>query len=459
MTRPRPPRAASRRARALLGLFLLTSGCAYYNGVYNARHADRAAERALLEGNDSAAVLNFALAAAAAETVLARYPQSRWAPEAMMLAGRGLAFTGSCGTALSRLEEYRGRARDPRDRNRAALASGQCLTSQGRYAEALSVLAPLLTAREREVAVPAARLSARAHLALGDDASAARVLSRVDAGAAEWLLARDALGVGRLSRAESLLARRVAVGDVRDELPEMLRRLWTAGDSAAALRLAVAVSASRAPSPRKARVRLVIGELLAGAGRDVEARETLALVPRLSADSVVVSRARDLMSQLALANAASLDEVTEQMKNPRASDVRLASAALLARVLAREDPITGAGRFLAGEVARDSLRATRLARSLFVTIPETSPLAAKGWLAAAALAGDSAGAYVSHARGRWPTSPYVLAVDGKDANDSLAIAVPELALRAAWAHAIVVYGDSVLSRRAATIGTASPPPP
>ena len=456
--RSRTPPAMRIRARAAIGVLLIASGCAYYNGVYNARHADRAAERALLDGDDSAAVRNFALAAAAAETVLARYPQSRWAPEAMMLAGRGLAFTGSCGTALNRLDAYRRRVRDPRDRDRAALASGQCLTTAGRYAEALSVLAPLLTVREREVAVPAARLSARAHLALGDDASAARVLSRVDAGAAEWLLARDALGVGRLARAESLLARRVAIGDVRGDLPDMLRRLWTAGDSAAALRLAVAVSASRAPTPGKARVRLAIGELLAGAGRDAEAREALAMVPRLSADSVVVSRARDLMSQLALASATSLDEVSEQLKKPRGSDVRLANAALLARVLVREDPITGAGRFLAGEVARDSLRAARLARSLFITIPAASPLSAKGWLAAAALAGDSAGAYVAQARRRWPNSPYVLAVDGRDSSDSLAIAVPELALRAAWTHAIVVYGDSLTSRRAAATGAASPPP-
>ena len=54
-------------------------GCAYYNGVYNARRADRAAERAMLAGDDSAATRNFALAAAAAETVLARYPRSRYA--------------------------------------------------------------------------------------------------------------------------------------------------------------------------------------------------------------------------------------------------------------------------------------------------------------------------------------------------------------------------------------------
>lgn len=441
---------------ACLGL-----GCAYYNGVYNARRADRAAERALLAGDDSAATKNFALAAAAAETVLARYPRSRWATEALYLAGRGLAFTGSCGAALTRLDAYGGRTRSKDERDRAALASGHCLTSEGRYAEALTVLSPLLASKEPELAVPAARLSARAFLALGDDANAGRVLAAVDAGAADWLLARDALGVGRAQRAESLLARRIAVGDVRDELPDMLRRLWVAGDSAVALRLALAVAGSRASSTPKARVRITIGELLVSSARDSEARDVLAAVPRLSADSVVVGRARELLAQLSLAQAASATEVAEILSRarPALDGGRLGDALLLVRVLLREEPETGAGRFLAAEVARDSLRATRLAHSLFVGLPATSALAPKAWLAGGALSRDSAPAYAAEARRRWPASPYVLAIDGKDSSDTLSIAEPEAALRRAWAHAIVLYGDSLGAHRAETVrATPSGPP-
>ena len=445
----------------VLAVVCVSIGCAYYNGVYNARRADRAAERALLAGDDSAATRNFALAAAAAETVLARYPRSRWATEALFLAGRGLAFTGSCGAALTRLDEYSGRARSKAERERAALASGQCLTAGGRYAEALTVLSPLLGSKEAELAVPAARLSARAFLALGDDANAARVLSEVDAGAAHLLLARDALGVGRTQRAESLLARRVAAGDVRDEMPEMLRQLWVAGDSAAALRLAVAVAGSRAPSPQRARVRIAIAELLVSSARDAEARDILAAVPRLSADSLVVGRARELLAQLSLAQATSAIEVADILSRtrPALDGGRLGDALLLVRVLEREAPETGAGRFLAAEVARDSLRAIRLARSLFRGLPTTSPLAPKGWLAAGALSGDSAAAYAADARRRWPNSPYVLAIDGKDSSDSLSIAEPETALRSAWAHAIVLYGDSLGAHRAETVrATRSGPP-
>jgi len=456
--------AHTRSGAARLGLLVaacVSLGCAYYNGVYNARRADRAAERALLAGDDSAATRNFSLAAAAAETVLARYPRSKWATEALYLAGRGLAFTGSCGAALTRLDAYGAHARSKAERDRAALASGTCLTSEGRYAEALTVLSPLLKSKEPELAVPAARLSARAFLALGDDGNAARVLSEVDAGAAEWLLARDALGVGRAQRAESLLARRVAAGDVRDEMPDMLRRLWVGGDSAAALRLAVAVAGSRAPSTQKARVRIAIGELLVSSERDSEARDILAAVPRLSADSLIVGRARELLAQLSLAQATSPTEVAEILSRsrPARDGGRLGDALLLVRVLEREEPETGAGRFLAAEVARDSLRAIRLAQSLFVGLPPGSSLAPKAWLAAGALSRDSAAAYAVEARRRWPKSPYVLAIDGKDSSDSLSIAEPEAALRSAWAHAIVLYGDSLGAHRAETVrATPSGPP-
>jgi hypothetical protein len=244
-------------------------------------------------------------------------------------------------------------------------------------------------------------------------------------------------------------------------MPDVLRRLWLGGDTASALRLAVAVAGSRAPSAQKARVRITLGELLASTGRDDEARDVLAVVPRLSADSAIVGRARVLLAQLSLGQATSVDEVADLLKRarPALDRGRLADAVLLVRLLEREDPETGAGKFLAAEIARDSLRAVRLARILFVGLPPLSPLAPKAWLAAAALAGDSASAFAIEARRRWPASPYVLAIDGRDSADTLSIAVPEAALRTAWGHAIVVYGDSLLAHRATAVRETPPGPP
>ena len=122
-------------------------------------------------------------------------------------------------------------------------------------------------------------------------------------------------------------------------------------------------------------------------------------------------------------------------------------------MLAVEDSSTGAGRFLAAEILRDSLAARRAARVLFRSLPAGSALAAKGWLAAAAITPDSAPAFVGIARSRWPDSPYIAALDGKSSTDTLAVAADSL-LRRAWDRAIVVYTDSVAARHA----PASPQP-
>ena len=68
---------------AALALGALLGGCAYFNGVYNAREAERAANRLLRAGREGEASGSFATAAAKAETVLARHPKSRWRDDAL----------------------------------------------------------------------------------------------------------------------------------------------------------------------------------------------------------------------------------------------------------------------------------------------------------------------------------------------------------------------------------------
>ncbi|NUQ91633.1 MAG: hypothetical protein HOQ26_01845, partial [Gemmatimonadaceae bacterium] len=214
----------------LSGCIVVAAACAY-NGVYNARRADRDGEHALLAGDDTAATRSFALASAAAETLLARSPNSRWNAEALALAGRGLAFTGDCGHALSRLDAARAQSRDGRVKDAASVAAGWCLLRGARYAEALALLEPLRASRDREISTLATRWSAQALLAQGNASGAARVLARDDPGGAEWTLARDAFERGAISRAESLLVRRAADRDLRPELIPLLRDLWLHGDT------------------------------------------------------------------------------------------------------------------------------------------------------------------------------------------------------------------------------------
>jgi hypothetical protein len=270
------------------------------------------------------------------------------------------------------------------------------------------------------------------------------------------MLARDAFERGEIARAESLLVDRAAAGDLRPELLPLLRDLWLHGDTAVALRVATRAAASRGPAELRAAVRVGLAELLLDAGRDLEASALLGPVPRLSADTLLVARARDASLAAAVRGAPSFEEMLRATRGDaeRAGrGGRVASAILLARTLASEDTASGAGRFLAAEVLRDSIGAPRAARGLFVALPVGSPLAAKGWLAAARLAGDSSPQYVATARARWPDSPYVRVFDGHDTGDTLAVAADSL-LRKAWEKAIVVYADSVAARRAAATSPA-----
>lgn len=435
--------------RSAVAALVLVTGCAYYNGVYNAREADRRAQRALAAGNDSAAAQSFELAAAAAETVLARHADGRWGAEALYLAGRGLAFTGRCGPALARLESHAARARTREQREGAALATGQCLTLDGRHAEALAVLLPLVESDDGAIARPAARLAARAHLALGDEMSAALVMRAVDAGGSEWLLASAAFAAGNSARAESLLSRRAADGDLRPAMDSAVRALWRNGDSAAVRRIAARGVESRAPTEARARLRLTVAELLAQSGRARDAAELVGPAAKQSADTAMSAAARDLVLRLALADVRTLADAGAVLRRLRADGApgRVPDAMLLARILAGADGESGAGAFLAAEVLRDSIGALAAARSLFFSMPAASPLAAKGWLAGAAIAGDSTAMHVDDARRRWPGSGYVLALDGRDAADGSAFA-PDTLLRTAWERAIVIHRDSLVARAA-----------
>ena len=82
------------------------TGCAYYNGIYNAKALAKTAASDARHGRDSLARLHYALSASSAETVLVRYADSDWYQQALFLAGRGEALSGNCAAAVPRLSQY-----------------------------------------------------------------------------------------------------------------------------------------------------------------------------------------------------------------------------------------------------------------------------------------------------------------------------------------------------------------
>ena len=87
----------------LVGVALL-SGCAYYNAMYNARRLSDDAVKAESEGRNFDASTIWGQVTVKAETVIARHPDSKYAPEAYALMGRAHARLGNCTRARPALE-------------------------------------------------------------------------------------------------------------------------------------------------------------------------------------------------------------------------------------------------------------------------------------------------------------------------------------------------------------------
>ena len=448
------------RALAPLASLLVLGGCAYFNGVYNAKEAARHADKEARAGREGQAQGQYRVAAEKAETVLVRYPKSRWRADALYLAGRGHAFSGQCNLGVPRLSEFLSlQERDSEKRQLASLALGSCLVQQQKYSDARSVLEPLTDSREREVSLAAALWAARASMALGDNDAAQQYLSRVDAAAAQWELAASSLTRAEYARAESLLTIRATRGDYRDELLQHLDALWLAGRRESVERLVGVYAASRQRASVKARLHMYAAELEMSADRDSIARAHLLAARRISTDTLIDREAVARLTLLGFRNVATSDELVEVLaraqKEARGSPlmVRVHDNVQLMRRLESNTDRTSASLFLAAEVSRDSLRASRLAHEQFRAVERRTPesiVVPKALLAAALLSPDSAAAYTERVRARFPG--LVLAAQASDATDALLVQVDDL-LRDTWTRVTTEHAAELARQRAGTAGT------
>ena len=83
---------------ALLAAALLLAGCAY-NGMYHARRLSGDAEKAERDGRTIDANAFWGQVTVKAETLLARYPDSKYSTEARLLLGRAHAHLNDCTAA------------------------------------------------------------------------------------------------------------------------------------------------------------------------------------------------------------------------------------------------------------------------------------------------------------------------------------------------------------------------
>lgn len=439
---------------------IAAAGCAYYNGIYNAKSQASIGDHQFQRGEVSAATQAYVISAATAETVLVRYPKSRWRADALYLAGRGFALAGECGKSAPRLDEFLALPNVPADRrDRALVARGACLVSANQLVEADAILRPLLESHDSQVRAQAALWAGRAALQIGDADRAATLLASVAGATAAWEFLNAAVTRGDYATAESLLVARATAGDWRSEVLRDVRLLWGTGHRTGAERVANLYGRSRAPTDQRVALHLLTSDLAADAGDTALARQQAIAAERIGYTPTVDAEARVRLLALRIRELDALSDITAAVArdSARVSGTllmpRIRDNLIIVRLLLGNTDIYGASTFMAAEIARDSLHNYKLARSLFLSIERDHPdsnayLAARGFAAVAAMFPDSASGYRSRIVSRWPSSGAAVAISGGDLSAS-GLRAEDRALQNAWSVVMRQWGDTLKARKTA----------
>jgi tetratricopeptide (TPR) repeat protein len=433
------------------------AGCAYYNGLYNARGLVKRAESAVREGRDSVAIAAWREAAAKADTVATRYPNSRWTDDALLLAGVSAALAGNCVHGLERLAQWQ---RHPNAgtgaREKVRVARGACLARQGYNAQALDSLMPAARSSDETLSRIAAAWAARAALAAGhgDTAVMLAAIARSDALDAE--LATAAIASHRVATAERLLSQRAADWRALRLLHGALASLANAGRLASVDTVVSLTASGRGTRAERAALLIAAGTWAERGGRVERARARYELALELANDTTTAASATVRLSLLEIRGAPTLDAARSRIDRAKgrladAPEIQRADSAVrLASRLVEMADSTGARLFLAAEVARDRVESPSLARTLFLRAARehpTSSLAPKALLAAAALTPDSAGTWRQLVRTRYAASPYAQALEGSTVPPA-ALERDDRLLRQTWDGVVAADTSSLVSQRA-----------
>ncbi len=413
--------------------------CVYYNAMWSAERFAREARKAEARGSALEARSWWARAAGKAESVVTRHPKSRWAEPALVLQGEGLARSGACDRAGTPLALALRTARNGTLRERAALAAAECALDADDPAEAQRRLADVTASRDPGRRSRAAFLAGRAAQRAGAYASAAEWYRRSAEAAAGSARARVLLAAGRdpeaIALVDTLTRAGFREGDWAPLLDDLAR---AAGPDAASGALDSLLARRRVPAGARARLLLADGDRLVATRRAEAAGARYAAVSDLVPDSIEGQQARvrriralaaraDSLPDL-VAVSAELSRLTRGEGGGAAAGEARALEGLLRRVLDLGDLEEGSD-FRAAELARDSLGALRLAGGLFLRFARErsrSIFAPKALVAAAALLPEVRDSLVAELAGRYPASPYTLALRG-DASPAFAAAEDSLA--------------------------------
>ncbi|MDH5283857.1 MAG: hypothetical protein OEW80_08245 [Gemmatimonadota bacterium] len=426
------------RPLALAALLVLSAGgCAYYNGMYNAKRLAGQAEKAERQGRRFEASSLWGQVGVKAESVLVRHPDSRWAEEARLLQGTSFVKLRDCQRALEPLESVMTAGRNPEFVERAAMLVGSCRLGMGDPLGASSAYARLLTSRNAQ----------RRDIALWAHGRSVRLAGDLETATLELSASRDPRARGELAAALAALGRvaeALAIADSLIEPPDStapwdeIAAAVGGHDLDAASLLTTRVAASGG-MPVELRARLLAADALrlapldsAAAERRLFEAESLA-TGSLAYGEVVLTRVRaqlrreteiDRLREQAVA----LTDYSEGSGALGAVMLRLAGAIRrsvdLADSVAPGQPLGDMRLFLAAEIARDSAGLIAFAEQLFSRVPREwpeSPYGAKAVMALIGLAPEAGDSLTQVLSDRFPANPYVLVASGGDGQEILAL--------------------------------------
>lgn len=414
-----------------------TTSCAYYNGLYNANRLTKAAAKAEREGRESEARALWSQAAVKAESVVARYPGSRYRDDALLVWGRALRSVGECGGAIEPLARAFASTPDSAIRLQSGLLLGLCYHETGRYQDADSVLSAFVNSPDSSVVISALHLRGRARLAAGMYREAARDLAACGLAEAQLPLALAYAYQRQRHDAERVLL--AAPAEEADE-DQWVAVLDTIGgfypDLAAAVVDRLSQRAELSSDMRALVLRRDGERWLAFDGVGTAARrfqQVIALAPAthvaaiaqvelIQAELRLAASVRQLPGMLEQLRAVALDdEDAIELRYPELlADLQMAVAGLDAPSAAatREAlPVGGPDLdlFMAAEALREEWSAASMAVALLSEIPRRYPssaIAPKALLAAAWLDTTRADSLLAVLHRDYPSSPYTLVLRG-----------------------------------------------
>ena len=428
---------------ALLGLLL--AGCGYFNSLYNAQRRFAAAERAARDGDMAAARSGYTAAVEKAAAGYRRYPEGRWADDALFLIGRARFAMGEPAAARAALARVVARTPDADMRAGARAYLGAALLRLGSPDSAIAVLDSAFTGtKEGSELRRFVRLwRGRALLDLGredgwTDLAAVTDATHALATDAGLEIAARALDAGDSVRATGALARLSTLEASASRADSIMRLLERAGTTWSPAFVGAELpeqAGARWPADARTRVGLVRARLAMLAGDTVgairEGRGAAELSSTGASADARAAVAQWLLSRLSAPE--QLAEVRAVLLPAYAYPRPLALARqirTMEELLARARGGQAIALFAAAEYARDVLGAPRLARELFVAHADFAPAAVtapKALLAALVLTGTEAER--SALRGRvagYPNNPYVRSLDGAADADAYAAAEERL---------------------------------